>query len=39
MPKSDWGKKLLHSKTYKLAILGVWLVILGACLLLSLIHI
>jgi uncharacterized membrane protein YdjX (TVP38/TMEM64 family) len=33
MPKSDWGKKLLHSKTYKLAILGVWLVILGACLL------
>ena len=33
MPKSDWGKKLLHSKTYKLAILGVWLVILGVCLL------
>ena len=33
MPKNDWGKKILHSKTYKIIILCVWLVILGTCLL------
>ena len=33
MPKDGWGKKLLHSKTYKIIILCVWLVILGTCLL------
>ena len=33
MPKDSWGKKLLHSKTYKIIILCVWLVILGTCLL------
>ena len=33
MPKSDWGKKILHSRTYKIIILCVWLVILGTCLL------
>ena len=32
MPKRDWGKKLLHSKTYKIIILCVWLAILGICL-------
>ncbi|MBD5155387.1 MAG: TVP38/TMEM64 family protein [Oscillibacter sp.] len=33
MPKKDWGKKILHSKTYKIIILCVWLIILGTCLL------
>ena len=33
MPKSGWGKKILHSKTYQIIILCVWLVILGTCLL------
>ena len=33
MPKNDWGKKILHSKTYKIIILCIWLVILGTCLL------
>lgn len=33
MPKSDWGKNILHSKTYKIIILCVWLIILGTCLL------
>ena len=33
MPKKDWGKKLLQSKNYKIAIFCVWLVILGVCLL------
>ena len=32
MPKSDWGKKILHSRTYKIIILCVWLIILGICL-------
>ena len=32
MPKRDWGKKLLHSKTYKIIILCVWLAILRICL-------
>lgn len=31
MPKKNWGEKLLHSKNYKIAVLCVWLVILGAC--------
>lgn len=33
MPKGDWGKQILRSRTYKIIILCVWLVILGACLL------
>ena len=33
MPKKDCGKKILHSKTYKIIILCVWLTILGTCLL------
>lgn len=33
MPKKDWGKKLLQSKNYKIAIFCVWLVILAVCLL------
>ena len=33
MPKNDWGKNILHSKTYKIIILCVWLTILGTCLL------
>ena len=33
MPKSGWGKKILQSKTYRIIILCVWMVILGTCLL------
>ena len=31
MPKNDWGKKILHSKTYRIIMLCVWLIILGIC--------
>ena len=33
MPKSGWREKILHSRTYKIIILCVWLIILGTCLL------
>lgn len=32
MSKSGWGKNILHSRTYKIIILCVWLIILGICL-------
>ena len=31
MPEKDWGKKIIQSKNYKIVILCIWLVILGAC--------